>query len=240
MRYLGIGTEKVEEEMRRYFPSAKILRLDTDVITKQRSYEEILTKFRDHDADVLVGTQMIAKGLDLPLVTLAGVVTADTGLNLPDFRASERTFQLACQIAGRAGRGVTAGRVILQTYCPEHYAIISASRHDYIGFYYQELQYRQQFGYPPFNHLARLLYSHTNENTCKRETERMEKVLNTERDRQGIPYLRIIGPVPAYIPRVRGRYQWQMALCGQKLSSFLSDITFPQGWIVDIDPISVL
>ena len=240
IRYAGIGTQKVEEETRRYFPTARVLRLDMDAVTRQGDYEKILTRFKNHNADVLIGTQMVAKGLDLPLVTLAGVITADIGLNLPDFRASERTFQLSCQIAGRAGRGFTPGRVILQTYCPEHYAITSASNHDYQGFYLHELEYRRQFSYPPFSHLARLLYIHTNEEVCKRETERMKLLLGAEKDRRGIPFLRIIGPVPSFIPRIRGRYQWQIVLCGHELSSFLDGITFPNGWILDIDPISVL
>lgn len=240
IKYLGIGTQKVEEETRRYFPSTRILRLDMDAVTRQGDYEKVLTMFRDHEADVLVGTQMIAKGLDMPLVTLSAVIAADIGLNLPDFRASERTFQLSCQIAGRAGRGFTQGRVIFQTYCPDHYAIRLASRHDYHGFYRQEVEYRRQFGYPPFNHLARLVYSHTNEIACQREAERMWHLLGSEKGRQGIPYLRIIGPAPAFVPRIRGRYQWQMALCGQELPPFLAGITFPQGWTVDIDPVSVL
>ena len=211
-----------------------------DAVTRHGDYEEILTRFKKHKADVLIGTQMVAKGLDMPLVTLAGVITADIGLNLPDFRAGERTFQLACQIAGRAGRGFIPGRVILQTYCPEHYAIMSASNHDYQAFYLKELEYRRQFSYPPFSHLARLLYIHTNEEACKRETERRKLLLTTEKDRQGIPLLRIIGPVPSFIPRVRGRYHWQIVLCGHDLSKFLEGITFPNGWILDIDPISVL
>jgi primosomal protein N' (replication factor Y) len=240
IRYAGIGTQKVEQETRRYFPSARVLRLDIDAVTRQGDYQEILTRFKNHNADVLIGTQMVAKGLDMPLVTLAGVITADIGLNLPDFRAGERTFQLSCQIAGRAGRGFTAGRVILQTYCPEHYAIKAASHHDYRGFYLKELEYRRQFNYPPFSHLARLLYMHTNEDVCKRETERMRLLLNEEKDRQGLPFLRIMGPVPSFISRVRGRYQWQIVLCGHELSPFLDGITFPGGWILDIDPISVL
>jgi primosomal protein N' (replication factor Y) len=230
----------VEEETRHYFPRAKVIRLDMDAVTKRSDYEKVLTMFRDHDADVLVGTQMIAKGLDIPLVTVSAVVAADVGLNLPDFRASERTFQLSCQIAGRAGRGFTQGRVILQTYCPDHYAIAFASHHDYHGFFQQEMEYRRQFGYPPFNHLARLVYSHTNDIACKKEADRMGQLLGNEKERQGLPFLRIIGPAPAYVPRVRGKYQWQMALCGQKLSQFLADITFPKGWTVDIDPVSVL
>jgi len=240
LKFLGIGTQRVEEEVRHLFPQAPLLRWDRDVTSGRRAHEELLAKFLAHEADILIGTQMIAKGLDLPQVTLAGVISADTGLNLPDFRAGERTFQLLCQVAGRAGRGLVAGKVIIQTYSPEHYAIQAASRHDYLSFYGQEISYRRQFSYPPFSRLARLTFSHTNAAACRMGVERMSQLLTTERDRKGIPGLKLIGPVPAFMPRLRGRYQWQIVLCGTGLADFLTDITFPQGWVVDIDPIGVV
>lgn len=240
LKYFGIGTQKVEEETKRLFPKARILRWDSDVTQSHRIHEEILAKLRARETDVLIGTQMIAKGLDLPQVTLAGVISADIGLNLPDFRAGERTFQLVCQIAGRAGRGLAAGKVIVQTYCPEHYAIKAASRHDYLSFYTQEIEYRRQLGYPPFNELARLVFSHVNVVACQRESEKMHQLLKAEKDRKGITNLRLIGPVPAHVPRIRGHYQWQIVLCGVALSEFLSDISFSQGWTVDVDPVSVI
>jgi primosomal protein N' (replication factor Y) len=183
---------------------------------------------------------MIAKGLDLPQVTLAGVISADTALNLPDFRAGERTFQLVCQIAGRAGRGIAAGRVIIQTYCPDHYAIKAASRHDYLSFYNYEINYRRLFGYPPFSQLARLVYSHINVAFCRREAEKMYQLLNNEKNRKGLADLRLIGPVPTFVSRIRGHYQWQIILCGTAIGHFLAGMTFPQGWILDIDPASVI
>jgi primosomal protein N' (replication factor Y) len=240
LKYFGIGTQKVEEETRRLFPMTRTLRWDRDMTLRRRAHEEILAKFQTHEADVLIGTQMIAKGLDLPQVTLAGVISADIGLNLPDFRAGERTFQLVCQIAGRAGRGLIAGRVIVQTYCPDHYAIKAASKQDYADFYSHEISYRRQFGYPPFSQLARLIFSHTNFIVCGHEAEKMYRLLTTEKDRRGIVDLRLIGPVPAHIPRIRGHYQWQIIICGVALSEFLSDITFPKGWIIDVDPVSVI
>ena len=240
LKLLGIGTQRVEEEAKRLFPESRILRWDRDVTSRRRAHGEILAKFRAREADILIGTQMVAKGLDLPWVTLAGVISADTGLNLPDFRAGERTFQLLCQVAGRAGRGFIAGRVIIQTYSPEHYAIQAASEHDYLAFYGQEIEYRREFGYPPFSYLARLTFSHTNAVTCHREAERMSQSLITERDRRGIPDLRLIGPVPAFVPRLRGRYQWQVVLCGTALAEFLSDVVFSQGWVVDIDPVGMV
>jgi primosomal protein N' (replication factor Y) len=240
LRFLGIGTQRVEEEVRHFFPQARILRWDRDVTSGRRAHEELLTKFREHEADVLIGTQMIAKGLDFPQITVAGVISADTGLNLPDFRAGERTFQLLCQVAGRAGRGFTPGRVIIQTYSPEHYAIMAASKHDYLTFYAQEINYRRKFGYPPFSHLASLIFSHTNDVTCLKETERMSRLLAAEKDRRGIPDLRLIGPVPAFTPRVRGHYRWQLVLCGTGLDDFLTDIAFPRGWVVDVDPVGMV
>ena len=133
---------------------------------RDSSHKDILDRFLNHQADILIGTQMIAKGLDLPLVTLVGVVNADTSLNLPDFRAAERTFQLLSQVAGRAGRGFKSGKVIIQTYSPEHYAIKAAAKHDYKLFYEQEIAYRRQLNNPPFSRLVSLIFTHTNSNRC--------------------------------------------------------------------------
>jgi primosomal protein N' (replication factor Y) (superfamily II helicase) len=240
IRFFGIGTQRVEEEVKHLFPQARTLRWDRDVTSGRHAHEEILTKVRAHEVDILIGTQMVAKGLDFPQVTLAGVISADTGLNLPDFRAGERTFQLLCQVAGRAGRGFTPGRVIIQTYSPEHYAVQAASRHDYLAFYTQEIDYRRKFGYPPFSRLASLVFSHTNELTCFKEAERMGRLLAIEKDRRGMPYLRLIGPSPAFVPRVRGHYRWQLVLCGVDLDDFLANMVFPKGWVVDIDPVGVV
>jgi primosomal protein N' (replication factor Y) len=182
---------------------------------------------------------MIAKGLDLPLVTLVGVVSADVALNLPDFRAGERTFQLLSQVAGRAGRGTLGGRVIIQTYAPEHYAIRAASRHDYASFYEQEIDYRRQLRNPPFARLACLVYSHTNDAQCQRQAEGMKRLLTQEMDAQGIA-IELIGPAPAFIHRLRGKFRWQLILRGSGLSEFLSPITLPQGWTVDIDPLGLV
>jgi len=240
IRFLGVGTQRIEEEVKQLFPNTRALRWDSDMTSKRRAHEELLTKVRAHQADILIGTQMVAKGLDLPQVTLAGVISADTSLNLPDFRAGERTFQLLCQVAGRAGRGFTPGRVIIQTYCPEHYAIQAASQHDYSAFYTRELEYRRQFGYPPFSRLASLIFSHTNETACLREVEKMSRLLTTERDRRGLPDLRLIGPMPAFVPRLRGHYIWRLVICGTDVEDFLASIDFPRGWIVDIDPVGMV
>jgi len=240
LRFLGIGTQRVEEEIRHFFPEAKLLRWDRDVITGRYAHEELLKNFRDHKADVLIGTQMIAKGLDLPQVTLAGVISADTGLNFPDFRSGERTFQLLCQVAGRAGRGVKAGRVIIQTYSPDNYTIEAAARHDYLGFYYKEIDYRRRYNYPPFSQLVRLVYSHTNEELCRREAERLYRLLLGEKAREGMVDFNIIGPVPAFAIRARGRYRWQLFLRGPDSTRMLSRLTLPRGWTIDVDPVGMV
>ncbi len=210
------------------------------MITRRYAHEELLKNFRDHKADVLIGTQMIAKGLDLPQVTLAGIINADTGLNFPDFRSSERTFQLLCQVAGRAGRGIKAGRVIIQTYSPDNYIIETAARHDYLGFYYREIDYRHRYNYPPFSQLVRLVFSHTNGELCRREAERVSRLLLGEKAREATVDFNIIGPVPAFALRARGRYRWQLFLRGLDSTPILSKLTLPRGWTIDVDPVGIL
>jgi primosomal protein N' (replication factor Y) len=240
LRFLGIGTQRVEEEIRHFFPEARLLRWDRDVITRRYAHEELLKNFRDHKADVLIGTQMIAKGLDLPQVTLAGIISADTGLNFPDFRSSERTFQLLCQVAGRAGRGVKAGKVIIQTYSPDNYIIEAAAKHDYLGFYYKEIDYRRRYNYPPFSQLVRLVYSHTDEELCHREVERVHRLILDEKARKDIIDFNVIGPVPTFAFRARGRYRWQLFLRGPDSTWMLSRLTLPRGWTIDVDPVGIV
>lgn len=240
IKFLGAGTQKLEQEVSHTFASARLLRWDSDATRQKYSHQEILNKFRTHQADILIGTQMVTKGLDLPRVTLVGVVNADTGLNLPDFRAGERTFQLLSQVAGRAGRGPLGGQVIIQTYSPEHYAVQAAANHDYASFYNKEIAYRQQLQNPPFTRLASLIYTHTNDALCQREAERMKHLLIEEIATRGIADISLIGPAPAFIHRLRGRFRWQLILRGFELSAFLSSIPVPRGWSVDIDPMGLL
>ncbi len=240
IRRIGLGTQRVEEEVRRAFPEARTLRWDRDVTRGRDSHEAILSRFLAHEADVLVGTQMIAKGLDMPLVTLVGVVTADTALHLPDFRAGERTFQLLEQVAGRAGRGPRGGRVIIQTYTPEHHAIQSVRRHDYESMYEREIDFRRKLGYPPFGRLVRLTYAHTGEAYAQEHAAAMVRKLTEERDRRGLPNLDILGPSPAFIPRVRGRWRWNVVLRGSDPVSLLRETPLPRGWTLDVDPVSLL
>ena len=240
IKFLGIGTQRIAEEVAKAFPQARLLRWDRDVTRGKYSHEEILDRFLSHDADILIGTQMIAKGLDLPLVTLVGVINADIGLYFPDFHSSERTFQILTQVAGRAGRGILEGRVIMQSYSPEHYAIAAAAEHDYHAFYEREFAFRRQQGTPPFNRLARLVYSHTNATLCQREAERMQRVLRAEIASWGLPETSLIGPAPAYTQRVRGRYRWQIIIRSPDPLTILGQVPIPQGWVVDIDPISLI
>jgi len=239
IKFLGTGTEKLEREASLSFPQARLLRWDSDTTREKGSHQEILDRFRSHGADILIGTQMIAKGLHLPLVTLVGIVNADLSLNLPDFRAGERTFQLLSQVMGRAGRGASGGKVIIQTYCPEHYAIQAAAKHDYTLFYEQEINYRRQLHNPPLTRLARLTYSHTNETICQREAERIKHRLTGEIETKGIDNLSLIGPAPAFLYRLRGRFRWQLILRGAEPSTFLSEIPIPKGWAIDIDPVGL-
>jgi primosomal protein N' (replication factor Y) len=225
--------------MSHFFPKARLLRWDSDAISGRYGHEELLKSFRDHKADVLIGTQMIAKGLDLPQVTVAGVINADTGLNFPDFRSSERTFQLLCQVAGRAGRGVKAGKVIIQTYSPDNYIIEAASKHDYAAFYHKEITYRRRYNYPPFAQLIRLVYGHTNEQTCRSEAQRAYHLILDEKAGEYMTDVNVIGPVPAFASRLRGSYRWQLFLRGSGSSRLLSKLILPRGWTIDVDPVGV-
>ena len=240
IKFLGLGTQRVQEEVAHLFPQARVLRWDRDVTRTKGAHERILHQFSSREADVLVGTQMIAKGLDIPSVTLVGVVSADTGLHLPDFRAGERSFQVLCQVTGRAGRSPVGGQAIIQTYTPEHYAVQAAARQDYESFYRQEIEYRRRLNLPPFTRLARLLFSHTNDHYCQREVTRVAALLQQEIRRQGQAATDVIGPAPAYPPRVRGRFRWHIIVRGPDPELLLEGLSFPSGWAVDIDPISLL
>jgi primosomal protein N' (replication factor Y) len=240
IKYFGIGTQKVEEVTRQRFPGVRTLRWDRDVTMRKGSHERILDAFVSHQADVLIGTQMIAKGLDLPLVTLVGVVSADTALNLPDFRAGERTFQILTQVAGRAGRSILGGKVVIQTYNPEHYAIQAASHHDYAAFYEREIEFRREQGYPPFGQLIRLLYLNPSDERCREESERLHRLLVNRLARLGLPNLDLIGPAPAFLGRIRRQSRWQIVLRGRNPRALLEGIALPLGWRVDVDPMSLL
>lgn len=240
LRQQGLGTQGVEQEMRRLFPQARTLRWDRDATRTKDAHERILQSFVAHEADVLIGTQMVAKGLDIRRITMVGVVAADMNLYLPDFNSAERTFQLLSQVAGRAGRGSTRGEVVVQTFTPVHYAIQAAAKHDYQTFYRMETALRRACGYPPFGRLARLLYAHTNPNHAEKEAGRIAKLLRQSLTEQRLSRLHVLGPTPAYVPKVRGRYRWQIIIKGGQPNELLAPVTLPEGWVVDIDPVSLL
>ena len=238
--YFGAGTERVVAEVQRLFPSARVLRWDGDVTGHKGAHQRLHRQFREHEADVLVGTQMVAKALDFPLVTLVGVVLADITLHLPDFRSAERTFQLLAQVAGRAGRGTVEGRVILQTYSPDHYSVVAASHHDYRAFYDRELAFRRTHSYPPFRRLARMIFSGTGETRSRFEALEMRSRLQRRADEEGISDLELIGPAPCFHARLRGKYRWQIVLAGEGLGRLTADLVLPPGWTLDVDPVSLL
>jgi primosomal protein N' (replication factor Y) len=239
MRYFGLGTEKVEDTIAHLFPSARLLRWDRDTARHRRAHEQLLDRFAGREADILVGTQMIAKGLDLPGVTLVGVISADIALMLPDFAASERAFTLLTQVAGRAGRGEEAGRVIIQTFNPQHFCVDAASRHDYHEFYEAEIDVRHRYGYPPFRQFVKFTYSHENRRRSQNEALLLREKLDQWIERLGLTQTDIVGPAPALMERIRGKYRWQMIARGPDLHPLLRVIDTP-GWEVDIDPVSTM
>lgn len=242
IRHLGAGTQRIEKLVQDLYPQARTLRWDRDTTQHKGAHDEIMRRFASHEANVLIGTQMIAKGLDLPLVTLVGIVSADIGLYVPDFRAAEHTFQILAQVAGRAGRSVRGGRVIVQTYNPEHYAIRAASQHDFLSFYTRELAFRRQLDYPPFSRLVRLVYSHSNAGRAETEARGVATQVQQEIRRQQLNGLSLVGPAPCFITRVRGRYRWQIIVRGHSgdASAAVRALSLPLGWQIDVDPQNLL
>ncbi|MEE8164513.1 MAG: primosomal protein N', partial [Myxococcota bacterium] len=209
---LGVGTERLEEEVRGLFPSARVMRLDRDVASKRGQTESVLLALRNETVDIVIGTQMVTKGHDFPGVQLVGVIAADLGLHLPDFRAAERTFQLLTQVAGRAGRAARPGRVVVQTFLPDHYAIAPVVTHDFEGFYREEIRHREALGYPPFGQLTRIVIHSEDERATKQAAETLARVARAE-----IPdgaRLQVLGPAPAPIARLRGRYRFVLLFKG--------------------------
>jgi primosomal protein N' (replication factor Y) len=216
---LGVGTERVEEEVRARFPEARVARLDRDVASRRGATLGVLRALREHSVDVVVGTQMLAKGHDFPGVRLVGVVHADLGLHFPDFRAAERTFQLLTQVAGRAGRGREPGRVVVQTWVPEHYALRRVPDHDYEGFYREELAQREALGYPPCGSLARALVSAPEQDAASATAEALAAAARAEVQRLAPSHgsrdtLEVLGPAPAPLARLRGRHRVQLLVKG--------------------------
>jgi primosomal protein N' (replication factor Y) len=256
IRPLGIGTEKVEEEVKRLFPEARVLRMDRDTMVRKDSHTIMLRAFRNGEADILIGTQMVAKGLDFAGVTLVGVISADTALNMPDFRASERAFQLLTQVSGRAGRGRTPGHVLVQTFNPEHESVAAAAQHDYETFYRREIVYRRELAYPPFTRLANVV---SQDEDTRAAEGRLRLIAERLGGREGTfldgpkiggdDELIVLGPAPCPLGRLRSKYRWHLLLKAvdadllrSRLRAAFSGLhpAERQGVTVDIDPMSLL
>jgi len=216
LKYLGTGTQRLEQELNAKFKGMRILRMDSDSMKGHGSHDEALEKFRHGEVDILVGTQMIAKGLDFPNVTLVGVVDADTLLHQPDMRASERTFQLIAQVAGRTGRGEKGGRVIVQTRCPDEPVIMRAAKHDYLGFAEGELRHRKELKAPPFTQLARIILRGLHETTVNEEARRITTIYREAAKASGAP-VRILGPAPAPLTRLRKYFRFHFQMSAETL-----------------------
>jgi primosomal protein N' (replication factor Y) len=237
---MGLGTQRVVAEIRARFPNEEVVRWDSDVASVAEEHATLLERFASGKVRVIVGTQMIAKGLHIPSVTLVGVILADIGLYLPDLWAGERVFQLLCQVAGRAGRGSHRGHVIIQTYSPGHYAVRAGARQDYPEFFSQEIEFRREHNNPPFSRMAHLLYQHVNEIACHGEAERVSQRLRKQAYARGLSDVDVIGPAAAQPSRLRGRYRYHLIVRAGDPAAFLRDVELPKGWSVDIDPVSVL
>jgi primosomal protein N' (replication factor Y) len=243
IKYFGSGTQKVEIELLKLFRNKiNIGRMDKDTTQKRDSHTNIYNSFANQDTDILVGTQMISKGWDLPNIGLVGIVSADTMINFPDFSAGERTFNLLTQVAGRTGRGKKDGRVVLQTYNPDHPAIKFARGHDFVGYYESEINIREESNYPPFATLIKLMYNNVVQSKSEEATIKLCKTL-----KELHPEIEIIGPSPAFLPKISGKYRWQIVL---KLADYKEEDTIKvvkeikslidNNWTLDVDPTSTL
>ena len=247
IRFLGIGTQRIEADLSKMFPDAKILRADKDTTATKHGFKEIYEAFKAHKADILIGTQMIAKGLDLPKVNLVGVVLADIGLNIPDFRTNERNFQLMTQVAGRSGRSSQKGKVLIQTYNPDNFTLAYVKKYDYENFYKYEITQRRLLGQPPFSKLAKIKIQNSSLQKCKEKTQKLEDTiikLAEEIDKRD--NLEITS-YPAYITRLRGKYQYIILLKDRSNKDLIHKTLekLPKEYIIDIevkidiDPISI-
>lgn len=246
----GSGTQKIEILVKELYPQYRVERIDSDILTKKNAHVELLNRFQKGEIDILVGTQMIAKGLDNPNVTLVGVISADTGFSVPDFRASERGFQLLTQVAGRAGRGEYKGKVLFQTYNPDYYAFQTAKSQDYEKFFEKEIRERQDFDYPPFSQIIRLILSSVNNFRAEKSAMEIALRLNTMTEKFGFTeYLETLGPTPCIISKINGHYRFQILIKNKLshkghdfISKFLDKITLPKDikLAIDVDPLDIL
>ena len=222
IRQVGTGTQKVEELLQQEFEDARIIRMDVDTTSKKGAHEKLLTEFEKGNGDILLGTQMIAKGLDYPNITLVGVLNADTMLNLPDFRASERTYQLLTQVAGRAGRHEKAGQVIIQTYNPDHYSILDVQKNDYLTFYHKEMQFRKLGKYPPYYYLINFTISHKEMKKVMEASQHVHKILLQHLTEKAL----VLGPSPAALARINNEFRFQILVKYKSEPGLLQAIQF--------------
>lgn len=238
IRGLGMGTQRLESMVKKLWPQARVLRLDSDAARGPDSYFEIWEAFSERRADVLVGTQLVTRGLDLPAVTCVGVVDADLPLHFPDYRSAENTFDLVVQVAGRAGRERRESHVIVQTSNPEHYALRCAAAGDYEGFYAAELPARKAFSFPPFADLAVLTRTDREDGKAAGSAREAAEALASAMVKDGIDGIRVMGPSPAFIHRLRGEYRWQVTLKGERLERLRHLAPRGKGWSYDVDPMT--
>lgn len=239
--YFGAGTQRVEAELSRLFSEARVLRVDRDSIKRLGGYDATLRRVQQGEVDIVVGTQIVAKGLDFPRVTAVGVVQADSALYLPDFRSAERTFQLLTQVAGRAGRRSATGQVVVQTYTPRHYAIRAAAKHDYLAFYEREIEFRARQRYPPFSRLIRLSMRDRSDETCRTAGEALAGEIADIIQTAGLD-AEVFGPAPAFVAKIRDKYQWQVIVRGgvPGFADLVSAMPLRAPWTIDVDPQSLL
>jgi primosomal protein N' (replication factor Y) len=238
IRGMGFGTQRLESMVKKLWPQARVLRLDSDAARGPDSYFDIWETFRERRADILVGTQLVTRGLDLPAVTCVGVVDADLPLHFPDYRSAENTFALVVQVAGRAGRDGRQARVIVQTSNPEHYSLRCAATNDYDGFYAAELPSRKAFTFPPFAELAVLTRTDADDARAAGAAREAAEELASGLLRDGIERIRVMGPSPAFIHRLRGEYRWQVTLKGDGLERARHLAPRGRGWSYDVDPVT--
>ena len=236
IKSFGVGTERIEQEMRTLFPGARVLRLDRDVMKTPDAADLVFDQMRSGAADVLVGTQLVAKGLDLPNVTTVGVVNADTSLHFPDYRSSERTFSLLTQVAGRAGRGSAASQVFIQTYTPDHPAVRHARYHDYRGFFREERAIRSQYRFPPYAELIVATYGHRDEARAEREAKAAAEHLSATIALLNLGDIEVLGPSPAFVYRLKDEFRFEVTLKGTDLHRVADGLPRGRGWSLDVDP----
>ena len=236
IKSFGVGTERIEQEVLKLFPGARVARLDRDVMKTAEAADLVFERMVRHDADILVGTQLVAKGLDLPEVTTVGVVNADTSLHFPDYRSSERTFSLLTQVAGRAGRGPSPSEVFIQTYTPDHPAIRHARYHDYRGFFREELELRRAYRFPPFTELILATYSHRDEKRAEAESRTAVEHLSATIGLLNLGDIEVLGPSPAFLYRLKDEFRFEVTIRGRDLHRLADRVPRGRGWSLDVDP----